>query len=75
MIGRTKHEKIWFKEDMLEMFQVFGVSSLGIWLGDGKGKMGRGIDKAGVWGKEICGPGTVVPMICEDLFIAVDELV
>jgi len=57
------------------MFQVFGVSSLGIWLGDGEGKTGRGIDKAGMWGEEICGPDAVVPMICEDSFVAVDELI
>ena len=57
------------------MFQVFGVSSLGIWLGDGEGKTGRGIDETSVGGKEICCPGTVVPMIREDLFVAVDELV
>jgi len=60
---------------MLETFQVFGVSSLGIWLGDGAGKMRRGIDKSGMWGKEIHGPDAVVPMICEDLFVTVDELV
>jgi len=60
---------------MLETFEVFGVSSLGIWLGDREGEMGRGIDKTCVWGKEICGPGTVVPLICKDLFVAVDELV
>jgi len=60
---------------MLETFQVFGVSSLGIWLGDGAGKTGRGIDETSVGGKEICGPGVVVPPICEDAFVAVDELV
>jgi len=37
--------------------------------------MGRGIDKAGMWGKEICGPGAVVPMVREDSFVAVDELI
>jgi len=37
--------------------------------------MGRGIDETCVWGKKICGPGVVVPLICKDLFIAVDELV
>jgi len=37
--------------------------------------MGRGINKAGVWGKEICGPDAAVPMVCEDLFVAVDELI
>jgi len=57
------------------MFQVFGVSSLGIWLGDGAGKTGRGVDETSVGGKEICGPGTVVPPIREDAFVAVDELV
>jgi len=57
------------------MFQVFGISSLGIWLGDGKGKMGSGVNKTCRWGKEVRGPGAVVPMIGEDLFVAVDELV
>jgi len=57
------------------MFQVFSVSSLGIWLGDGEGKMGRGINETCVWGKKVCGPGMVVPLIYKDLFIAVDELV
>jgi len=57
------------------MFQVFGVSSLGIWLGDGAGKTGRGIDETCVRGKEICGPGAVVPPIREDALVAVDELV
>jgi len=75
VIGQIEHEKIWFQEDTLETFQVFGVSSLGIWLGDGEGKMGRGIDETCVWGKEVCGPGLVVPLVREDPFIAVDELV
>ena len=60
---------------MLETFQVLSVSSLGIWLGDGKGKMGRGINETSVWGKKVCGPGTVVPLIGEDALVAVDELV
>ena len=75
MIGRIEQDKIWFKEDTLETFQVFGVSSLGIWLGDGAGKTGRGIDETSVGGKEICSPGAVVPPICEDVLVAVDELV
>jgi len=57
------------------MFQVFGVSSLGIWLGDGEGETGRRIDETSVGGKEICGPGAVVPPICKDALVAVDELV
>jgi len=57
------------------MFQVFGVPSLGIWLGDGAGKTGRGINETCVGGKEICGPGAVVPPIHKDALIAVDELV
>jgi len=59
----------------LETFQILGVSSLGIWLGDREGKMGRGINEMGMWGKEVCGPGVVVPIIHKDLFVAVDELV
>jgi len=60
---------------MLETFQVFGISSLGIWLSDGEGKVGRGIDKGGSWGEKVCVPDTVVPMIHEDSFVAVDDLV
>jgi len=60
---------------MLETFQVLSVSSLGIWLGDGEGKMGRRVDEIYVWGKEVCGPDTAVPMVGENLFIGVDELV
>jgi len=60
---------------MLETFQVFSVSSLGIWLGDGEGKMERGINESCVWSKKFCGPGPVVPLICKDSFVAVDELV
>jgi len=60
---------------MLETFQVFGVSSLGIWLGDGKGKVGRGIDETCMWGKKVCGPGVVVLPIGKDSFVTVDELV
>ena len=37
--------------------------------------MGRGVDETSVGGKEICGPGAVVPLIGKDSFIAVDELV
>jgi len=60
---------------MLETFQIFSVSFLGIWLGDGEGKMGRGIDETCVWGKKVYGPDTVVLLICKDLFVAVDKLV
>jgi len=28
-----------------------------------------------MWGKEVCGPGAVVPLIREDAFITVDKLV
>jgi len=37
--------------------------------------MGRGINETCMWGKEICNPGAVVPPICEDAFVAVDELI
>jgi len=37
--------------------------------------MGRGIDETCMWGKKFCGPGTVIPLICKDSFITVDELV
>jgi len=57
------------------MFQVLSISSLGIWLGNGEGKMGRGVNKTGMGCEKVCGPGAVVPMVHEDLFITVDELV
>jgi len=75
VIGRIEGEKIWFKEDTLETFQVFGVSSLGVWLCDGEGVVGRGIDKSGRWGEKVCVPDAVVPMIREDPFVTVDDLV
>jgi len=37
--------------------------------------VGRGVDETCMWGKEVCGPGAVVPLIREDAFVAVDELV
>jgi len=37
--------------------------------------VGRGIDETCMWGKKVCGPDTVVPLIGEDPFVAVDELV
>jgi len=37
--------------------------------------VGRGVDETCVGGKEVCGPGTVVPPIGKDSFVAVDELV
>jgi len=60
---------------MLETFQVFGVSSLGVWLCDGEGVVGRGIDKSGSRGEKVRVPDAVVPMIHEDPFVAVDDLV
>ena len=60
---------------MLELFQVLGVSSLGVWLGDEEGEMGRGINELGSWDEEFSSPSTVTPLIGEDLFVSVDELV
>jgi len=60
---------------MLETFQVFGVSSLGVWSCDGEGVVGRGIDKSGSWGEKIGVPDVGVPMICKDSFVTVDDLV
>ena len=60
---------------MLELFQVLGVSSRGVWLGNGEGEMRRGIDELGSWDKEFGSPSAVAPLIGEDLFIGVDELV
>jgi len=63
------------QEDTLETFQVLGVSSLGIWLGDGKGKIGRGINKTGMGHKGFCVPRVVAPQIGEDSVVGVNELV
>ena len=60
---------------MLESFQVFSVSSLGVWLGDREGKMGRGVDELGSWDKEFCSPSAVAPLIGEDSIVSVDKLV
>ena len=60
---------------MLESFQVFGVSSLGVWLGDRVGKTGRGINELGSWDKEFSSPSAIAPLISEDSVVSVDELV
>ena len=60
---------------MLELFQVLGVSSLGVWLGDGVGKTGREINKLGSWDKEFCSPSAITPLVGEDLVVGVNELV
>ena len=60
---------------MLESFQVFSVSSLGVWLGDGEGKVGRRIDKLGSRDKEFGSPNTVTPLVGKDSFVSVDKLV
>jgi len=44
-------------------------------LCDGEGKVGRGIDESGRWGEKIGVPDAGVPMICENPFVAVDDLV
>jgi len=59
----------------METFQILGVSSLGIWLGDGEGKVGRGIDKSGSRGEKVCVPDAVIPMVRKDSLVAVDDLV
>ena len=59
----------------MELFQVLGVSSLGVWLGDGKGEVGWGIDELGSGDEEFSSPTTVAPLIGEDSFVGVDKLV
>ena len=59
----------------METFQVLGVSTLGVWLGDGESKMGRGIDKTGMGCKEFGVPHAVIPQIGEDSVVGVDKLV
>ena len=59
----------------MESFQVFGVSSLGVWLGDGEGEVGWGVNELGSGDEEFGSPTAVSPLITEDSFIGVDELV
>ena len=60
---------------MLELLQVLGVSSLGVWLGDGEGEMGWGVNELGSGDEEFGSPNTVVPLVSKDSFIGVNELV
>ena len=60
---------------MLESFQVLGVSSLGVWLGDREGETGRGINELGSRDKEFGSPSAIAPLVGEDLVVSVDELV
>ena len=59
----------------MESLQVLSVSSLGVWLGDGEGEVGWGVNELGSRDKEFGSPGTVSPLIGKDLFVGVDELV
>ena len=59
---------------MLESFQVLGVSSLGVWLGDGEGEVGWRVDKLGSGDEEFSSPGAVRPRIGEDPFVGVDDV-
>ena len=57
------------------MLQVLSVSSLGVWLGDGKSEVGWRVNELGSGGKEFGSPTAVSPLIGEDSFVSVDELV
>ena len=59
----------------MESFQVFGVSSLGVWLGDGEGEVGWGVNELGSRDKELGSPGAVRPRVGKDLFVGVNKLV
>ena len=59
----------------MESFQVLGVSSLGIWLGDGEGEVGWGINKLGSGDEEFGSPNVVTPLVGKDLFVGIDELI
>ena len=59
----------------MELFQVFGVSSLGVWLGDREGEVGWGIDELGSGDEEFGCPNAVTLLIGKNLFVSVDELV
>ena len=48
---------------MLEPFQVFSVSSLGVWLGDGEGEVRWGINELGSRDEEFGSSNAVTPLI------------
>ena len=60
---------------MLESFQVLSVCSLGVWLDDREGEMGRGINELGSGDEEFSSPSVVTPLIRENVFVSVNELV
>ena len=59
----------------MESLQVLGVSSLGVWLGDGEGEVGWGINELGSGDEEFRSPNAVTPLIGKDSFVGVDKLV
>ena len=59
----------------MESFQVFGVSSLGVWLGDGEGEVGWGINELSSGDKKFGSPSAVAPQIGKNSFVGVDKLV
>ena len=59
----------------MESLQVFGVPSLGVWLGDREGEVGWGIDELSSGDEEFGSPNAVTPLIGKDSFVSVDELV
>ena len=59
----------------MESFQVLSVSSLGVWLGDGKGEVGWGVNELGSGDEEFGSPNAVAPLVGKDSLVGVDELV
>ena len=59
----------------MESFQVLGVSSLGVWPGDGEGEVGWGVNELGSRDKEFGSPSAVAPLVGKNSFIGVDKLV
>ena len=59
----------------MESFQVLGVSSLGVWLGDREGEMGWGVNELVSGDKKFGSPGAGAPRIAKHSFVGVDELV
>ena len=59
----------------MESFQVLGISSLGVWLGDGEGEVGWGVNELGSGDEEFGSPNAVAPLITKDSFVSVDKLV
>ena len=59
----------------MESFQILGISSLGVWLGDGEGKVRWGVNELSSRDEKFGSPNVVTPLIGKDSFVGVDELI